>query len=151
MKCNLCPYEEYGLPYTIFMKLKHTEQHYMHSSCSEIYPNLTINVDSMDNYLFMSLRKVQLSLSQISWTHRPWQISVENHLQETVFKYEEIWGIHEQNLMYTLRRVCLPLCHFLQKVTAHQWHYMEILYNKFQPKWMKNIDHTGKILIPSPN
>jgi len=22
MKCNLCPYEEYGLPYTIFMKLR---------------------------------------------------------------------------------------------------------------------------------
>jgi hypothetical protein len=63
MKCNLCPYEEYGLPCAIFMKLKHTQQYYIHSFCSEIYPNLTINVDSMDKYLFTSPRKVKLSLS----------------------------------------------------------------------------------------
>lgn len=127
-----------------------TEQYYMHSSCSEIYPNMTINVDNMDNYLFMSLRNVQLSLSWISLTHRTWQIFVENHLHETVFKYEEIYRIHGQNLMYTLWRVCLPLCHFLQKLKAHQWHCI-ILYNKFHPKRMKNIDNTGKILIPSQN
>jgi hypothetical protein len=63
MKCNLCPNEEYGLPYAIFMKLEHTEQYYVHSSCSEMYPNLTINMDSMDKYLLLSLRKVQHSLS----------------------------------------------------------------------------------------
>jgi hypothetical protein len=149
MKCNLCPYEKYGLPKTIFMKLKHAEQYYMHSSCSEIYPNLTINVDSMDKYLITSLRKVQLSLSWIPWTQRPWQIFVENNLHKIIFKYEEIRRIHGQNLMYTLRTVWLPLCHFLQKLKAHQWHCMEILYNKFHPKWMKNI--YNRILIPSPN
>jgi hypothetical protein len=93
-------------------------------------------------------------------------------------KYEEIRRIHGQNLMYTLWTVCLPLRHFLQKLRAHQWHCMEILYrvikkslctwwlycncqvyrdflitlyNKFHPKWMKNIDNTGKSLIPRPN
>jgi hypothetical protein len=91
-------------------------------------------VDSMDKYLFTSPRKVKLSLSWISWTHRPWQIFVENHLHETVFKYEEIWRIHGQNLMYTLQKACLPLCHFLQKLKAHPWHCMEILYNKFHQK-----------------
>jgi hypothetical protein len=150
MKCNLCPYEQYDLPYAIFMKLTHTEQYYMHSSCSEIYPNLT-TVDSMDKYLIMSIRKVQLSLSWISWTHRPWQIFVENHLHEIVFRYEEIWTLHGQNLMHTLWRIFLPLCQFLQKPKAHQWHCMEILYNKFHPKWMKNIDNTGKIIISNPN
>jgi len=113
MKCILCPFEEYGLPYAIFKKLKHTEQYYIYTSCSDIYRNLTINVDSMDKYLFMSLRKVKLSLSWISWTHRPWQIFVENHLHEIVFKYEEIRRIHGKNLMYTLQKVCLPLRHFL--------------------------------------
>jgi len=96
-------------------------------------------------------QKVKLSPSWISWTHRPWQIFVENHLYETIFKYEEIRRIYGQNLMYTLRKACLPLCHFLQKLKAHPWHCMEILCNKFHQKWMKNIDNTGKILIPSPN
>jgi len=101
--------------------------------------------------IFMSLRNVQLSPSWISLTHRTWQISVENHLHEIVFKSEEIYRIHGQNLMYTLWRVCLSLHHVLQKLKAHQWHFMEILSNKFHPKWMKNIHNTGKILIPSPN
>jgi hypothetical protein len=49
-------------PVLIFTKLTNAKQHYVKIPCTKFYPNLIINMESMDINSFMPMGKVWLSL-----------------------------------------------------------------------------------------
>lgn len=123
------------------MELTKAQQHYLQNSCTIFYPYQTTNMETLGKNLFMSATTVWLSPLIFSEAYG----KSLNFCEDLVYWCEtnqtkNVWNTGNILFMPLRCGFCSLIC---MKLTATQWHYMEVSHNEFHSYWSSDKGSIG--------